>query len=165
MKTQDRPILIGEAEEIKLLPLDVRRMLENEGLYIGSDPKKPLNGEAPLVSMSGKIYSMVIEKELDPECVIPGTHFDGPFRASEPDMKLEGNVPIRPPKRRMDWIGKRVRTLRDLRNGVMSIRKGTVCTVRHAHRGAELESRPCPCCGVTIHITRVAWDDLEFLGD
>jgi hypothetical protein len=77
-----RTILIGEAEVIDPIPAEIRHMLDNEGLYIGSDPNDPSKGEAPLVSMGGKIYSMVIDRELNPERFIAGTRIDGPFRAT-----------------------------------------------------------------------------------
>ncbi len=79
----NRPILIGTPEVIDLVPPRIQHMLDNEGLYIGSNPDDPTKGEAPLVSMGGKIYSMVIDKELDPTRFIKGHRIDGPFRAGD----------------------------------------------------------------------------------
>jgi hypothetical protein len=76
-----RPILIGTPEVISLIPETIQRMLENEGLYIGSNPASDSFGEAPLVSMGGKIYSLTIDSELDPTRFIEGHRIDGPFRA------------------------------------------------------------------------------------
>ncbi len=90
-----RPILLGQAEVISLISDSVRSMLDTEGLYIGSDPADPSKGEAPLVSMGGKIFAMEVGKELDPESFIEGTQIDGPFRASEaaPEKCKHGQLP------------------------------------------------------------------------
>lgn len=70
-----------------------------------------------------------------------------------------------PPKLRREWRGKQVRTKRELRNGVLIIKAGTICIVRYTHRLADLTSTPCDCCGVAINIRRVPWEDLEYLGE
>lgn len=57
----------------------VRRMMNNEGFYIGSDPDNPEGGVAPIVSVGGKLYSMQIDEELDPTRFIPEHRLDGPF--------------------------------------------------------------------------------------
>lgn len=72
--------------------------------------------------------------------------------------------PIKPPKLRRDWIGKKVRLRKELRTSLLVIQADTVCTVKYAHRGAELITDPCACCGVRVHIRKAGWDDLEFLG-
>lgn len=76
---KNNPILMGQAEEIDTLRPEVRRMIENEGLYIGGDTKKP-EVDIPLVSIGGKIYSMKIDKELEPDRFIETMTLKGPFR-------------------------------------------------------------------------------------
>lgn len=78
----NRPILIGTPEVISLIPAEIQRMIDNEGIYIGSNPSEPTFGEAPIVSMGGKLYSMEIDSELDPTRFIEGHRIDGPFRAT-----------------------------------------------------------------------------------
>ena len=78
-----RPILLGQPEVISLIPRRIQRILDNEGLYIGSNPADCSDGEAPLVSMEGKIYSMQLGKELDPTAVNDGLRIDGPFRSGD----------------------------------------------------------------------------------
>jgi hypothetical protein len=81
------PILIGQAEEISLVPERIQRMLDNEGFYIGSAPAgSGVVGEAPLVSLNGKIFSMTVDQELDPTRFITGHQLDGPFRAGTPSL-------------------------------------------------------------------------------
>lgn len=65
----------------------------------------------------------------------------------------------------MDWKGKYVKTLRDMQNGLMFVPKGTVCQVLYTHRGASLRTTRCECCGVAVYLDRVAWTDLQYLGD
>lgn len=74
--------------------------------------------------------------------------------------------PVRPipPKLRRDWIGKQVRLRHTIRNGNMTISAGAVCVVRHIYRGAELVGPACKCCGVAIHISKVPWTDIEYIG-
>lgn len=68
------------------------------------------------------------------------------------------------PKLRRDWIGKRVRLLRESRNRVTCVPSGSILIVEGTYRGAGLKSEPCKCCGVSVFITRVPWENLEFLG-
>ena len=77
------PILMGEAEVISLISPAVEHMLANEGLYIGSDPDDASKGEAPVVSMQGKIWSLTLDNVLDPTRFIEGHRMDGPFRAGD----------------------------------------------------------------------------------
>ena len=77
-----RPILIGHAEEIpnpNIRP-EVHRMLNNEGLYIGGDSKWP-NTIVPFWSQDGKVHSMKIDAEMDPERFLDTATFRGPFHA------------------------------------------------------------------------------------
>lgn len=79
MKQQRNPILMGQAEIVDMLRPEVRAMIENEGVYIGGDTKEP-ELDVILVSMGGKIYSMQIDQELDPERFIDTMTLKGPFR-------------------------------------------------------------------------------------
>ena len=65
------------------------------------------------------------------------------------------------PKLKRDWVGLKVRTLRELRNGQHWIPTGTIFTVESGHRKAFLVSEPCPACGVRVYITQVGWDAIE----
>lgn len=78
-----RPILIGKAEEIDLLRPEVRRMLDNEGLYIGGDTRTP-EAMVPLVSQGGKVFSMKIDSELDPERFVESLTLKGPYLPETP---------------------------------------------------------------------------------
>lgn len=84
-------------------------------------------------------------------------------------MDTPTNLPLdvspRPPKLRRDWVGKRVRITNEIRNGIMTIPVGAICTVRNIYRGADLVGPACKCCGVAIHISKVPWTDLEYLGE
>lgn len=73
------PILIGQAEEIDLVQQQVRDMLAAPGFYIGGDTKNPLMN-VPLVSMDGRVFSMEIDNELDPERFLETLTLKGPYR-------------------------------------------------------------------------------------
>lgn len=62
-----------------------------------------------------------------------------------------------------DWVGKRVRTRYELRNGLMVIPKGTVCEVTYARSGLSLKTEACGCCGVAVYIKRVPASDVELV--
>lgn len=68
-------VLAGVSEQVQY-------MLDHEGFYIGGHPDAFVGGEVPLVSRGGKIFSMVIDQELDPTRFIAGHIFDGPFRST-----------------------------------------------------------------------------------
>lgn len=59
------------------------------------------------------------------------------------------------PKLKRDWVGRQVRTLRELRNGNENIRVGTVLTVKENRGGLHLVSERCPHCGVSVYIRGV----------
>lgn len=90
----------------------------------------------------------------------------GSVKEPDPGFKLQAAAStVRPPKLRRDWVGQKVRLKRALSTSVMVVPVGTVCTVRYAHNGADLTTEPCGCCGVKIHVSKVGWSDLEFLGE
>lgn len=76
--TPRRPILIGQAEEIDLVQPQVKKILENPGFYIGTDPRHP-NVLVPLWVDDGKVFSMKIDNELKPDRFLDGIAFSGPF--------------------------------------------------------------------------------------
>ena len=69
------------------------------------------------------------------------------------------------PKRKCDWEGLKVRSLRVLRNGNIKIPSGSKFTVTRNYGGLTLESDQCPNCGVSVYITRVPEHDVEILED
>lgn len=73
-----RPILIGKAEEIDLVRPDVRRMLENPGVWIGGDTRQP-DVIVPLWSDNGVVYSLAKDEPLHPERFLPEVTLRGPF--------------------------------------------------------------------------------------
>ena len=81
--TLRRPILMGQAEVIDLVLPEVRRMMEEEGMWMVSDPRGPDGAEVPVCSIQGKLYSMILDRELDPERFIHGIQVAGPLRAPE----------------------------------------------------------------------------------
>lgn len=67
------------------------------------------------------------------------------------------------PKLKRDWVGRKVRTKRVLRNGHMEIPAGTVCEVIRNVAGLWLVNPPCECCGVRVFINKVPESDVELL--
>lgn len=63
-----------------------------------------------------------------------------------------------------DYVGRKVRTLRELRNSLCSIPKGTVCTVTSTWRsGVMLRGEACRKCGVEVYIAQVHRDAVELV--
>jgi hypothetical protein len=76
-----------------------------------------------------------------------------------------GSSPLSwPPRLRRHWVGSWVRTRTELRNGCTLLPSGLLCKVEGFHRGANLVTEPCKCCGVSVFITKVSWDLLEYVG-
>jgi hypothetical protein len=67
------------------------------------------------------------------------------------------------PKLKRDWIGRKVRTTVELRNGWGVIPRDTVMTVQGNRSGLELIAEPCEHCGVRLSITRVSEYDVLLL--
>jgi len=61
------------------------------------------------------------------------------------------------------WLGKRIKTLREIQNGAMIIPEGTMCEINRKYKGFSLITEPCKCCGVKIFITRVPYYDCGLL--
>ncbi len=60
-----------------------------------------------------------------------------------------------PFKRKGDWVGATVEVTREIKNTWHRVPMGTKCTVRRNYGGLELETEPCPHCGVSIFIAKV----------
>jgi hypothetical protein len=71
-------MLVGKAEEIDLLPPDVRSMVENEGVYLCGDTDRP-QFTVPVVSIGGRLYSMKLDEELAPDRFCETVTVAGPF--------------------------------------------------------------------------------------
>ena len=63
------------------------------------------------------------------------------------------------------FIGLKVRTLKELRNGLCTIAAGTVCTITQKRGGFSLETERCPCCGVKVDISRVPPEDVDLIAE
>lgn len=78
MSENKNPILIGQAEEIDLLPPEIRAMVENEGIYLCGDTAKP-EFTVPIASIGGVLHSMTLDQVLDPERFNPTVTVAGPL--------------------------------------------------------------------------------------
>lgn len=67
------------------------------------------------------------------------------------------------PRLKRDWVGRKVRTRRELRNGMGVIPAGTVAIVTYNRSGLSLSTDPCGSCGVRVLINRVPEHDVELL--
>jgi len=83
MGRMNSPLLIGQAEEVDLVPPAIRSMIENEGVYVCGDTNAP-EFDVPIISMGGKLFSIVIDEELNPERFLPTLTINGPFRKQDP---------------------------------------------------------------------------------
>ncbi len=57
----------------------IQAMQDNEGMYLCGDTLAPA-ATVPIVSVKGKLYSIVLDEELDPERFLPTATISGPFR-------------------------------------------------------------------------------------
>ena len=71
-------ILLGTAETIDLIKPEVRRMIDNPGMYLCGDSNAP-EATIPIASMNGRLYSMKIDEEMDPERFLETLTVTGPF--------------------------------------------------------------------------------------
>lgn len=67
------------------------------------------------------------------------------------------------PKRKMDWVGRKISTRGVLRNGNMEIPAGTVLKVIRNRSGLHLVGEACPSCKVRIFIRGVSEHEVELL--
>ncbi len=68
-------------------------------------------------------------------------------------------------KRAGYWLGKKVRLVRDVGNGIGRWPKGTVATVTDVGVSMRLISDPCPHCGAKLYITKLSYFDFELLSE
>lgn len=59
--------------------------------------------------------------------------------------------------------GRKVRTLKELRNTHCAIPAGTVCTITRKGSGFNIQGEPCPECRVRVCISGVNPLDVELL--
>lgn len=70
---------------------------------------------------------------------------------------------VETPRLKRDWVGRKVRTRRELRNGMGIIPAGTVVTVTSNHSGLSLSTDSCGSCGVRVLISKVPERDVDLL--
>lgn len=65
-----------------------------------------------------------------------------------------------------DWVGKRVRTVRDLENRACIVPKGTLAVVTQIRgTGLEIRCEPCNGCGIAMTFSRVSSSDVRLEAD
>jgi len=64
-----------------------------------------------------------------------------------------------------DMIGKRVRSTREIGNRLGSLPEGTEFTIRGKQGGLELESNPCPQCGMRLNVAKVSPTHVELIDE
>ena len=84
-------LLIGQAEEIDLVQPQVREMLAVPGFYLGGDTNNP-EMNVPLVSTDGRVFSMVVDDELDPERFLGTLTLKGPYRVDVETFDLVAHL-------------------------------------------------------------------------
>ena len=63
-------------------------------------------------------------------------------------------------------IGRKCRPTRNIINGAGDgITPDTICTIRAAHYGVEIQTEKCPHCGQYCRITRISREDLELIDE
>lgn len=68
------------------------------------------------------------------------------------------------PKLKRDYAGKRVRTLREFRNGWGVIPVGSLAVIDHqSPKGSSLVIDTCSCCGLKPVISAIKASDIEFV--
>ena len=61
------------------------------------------------------------------------------------------------------FAGLKAVALRDLCSKVGCFKKGAIITIVRKYRGFEVESRDCPCCKISLYMTRVPYEDIDLL--
>lgn len=68
------------------------------------------------------------------------------------------------PKLKRDYVGKRVRTLREFRNGWGIVPIGSIALIDHqSPKGSTLRITSCVCCGMQPIISAIKSVDIEFV--
>jgi len=61
-----------------------------------------------------------------------------------------------------DFIGQKVISLRSMKNGLYRFPAGMTFTIKRKQGGFELQSDPCPHCGIQAYINKVQPIDVNF---
>jgi len=77
-----KTLLIGKAEEIDLLRPEIRSMIDNEGVYVCGDTKRP-EVTVPIISIGGRLHGIMLDVELDPTRFLETVTIAGPFHKPE----------------------------------------------------------------------------------
>ena len=67
-------------------------------------------------------------------------------------------------KRKKDWVGLRVQSVVELKNGWFRFPIGTFFEVNDSYGGLRLEAMPCEKCGVRMFINKVPEADVIIIG-
>lgn len=68
------------------------------------------------------------------------------------------------PRLKREYVGRYVRTKRDMSNGFVTIPAGMIGLIdAQSPKGSILTFSPCKCCGMTAHVSRVQPTDFEFI--
>ena len=68
------------------------------------------------------------------------------------------------PKLKRDYVGRLIRTTREMSNGFVTIPAGKTGVVEsHSPRGSTLIFDACECCKMQAHISRIQASDIEFI--
>ncbi|MCF5371994.1 hypothetical protein GIW05_00540 [Pseudomonas syringae] len=71
---------------------------------------------------------------------------------------------VKHPRLKREYTGKRVRTLREFRNGWGIIPAGSLAVIDHqSPKGSSLLIDTCSCCGVKPIISAIQASDIEFI--
>lgn len=63
-------------------------------------------------------------------------------------------------RRARDWLGKRIRLMRDISTGAAVYPKGMAGTVMDTGPSMYVKGEPCPCCGVSMYIRKLSYFDI-----
>ena len=63
-----------------------------------------------------------------------------------------------------EFIGRKVKSIRALKNGLYRFPAGMVFTIQRKQGGFELLSDPCPHCGIQASVSKVEPQAVEFVG-
>jgi len=63
------------------------------------------------------------------------------------------------------FIGRKVKSLRPMSNGLFHFPAGMTFTIRRKQGGFELLSDPCPHCGIAAYVSKVEPQAVEFTGE
>lgn len=71
---------------------------------------------------------------------------------------------ISPPRLKRDYVGKRIRALKPLRNGFFIVPAGALGVIDHqSPKGSSIIFDTCPCCGIAAIMTGIHPAMFEFI--